>query len=192
MEPNLTEKSLDTLRSPRRFQWDEIVSVRDDGVEEHWRFERCVAPHGQPRLDSEERKAGDQWIACEWPIQSGWREGSCSRSVARRRYGLSLCWQHADAAFDHVLNQIEDGHCYSAQVEHLARALIAAKYTTFSGDTIRVGAEAFRKVSTDLIRDRLMELAEGATVELEDDWRLNTLLDELIEKRLLARWGNDG
>jgi hypothetical protein len=182
-----TEKSKETIRSTRRFQWDEITTIRSDGVEDRWRHHDCVIPHHQSYSAEDRRQimSGEMQVGtwCEWPITSQYREGKCSRSAAYNMFGLSLCWQHEDAAFSYVLSRLEDGHYHRGQMDRIARALFTAATEK------AVGVEAL----DDAISRRLHALLDPAvdTKPMPYDHMLEQLIDEKLTERLQDRWGND-
>lgn len=187
LNPNYTETAKTTIRASRRFTWDEITTIRSDGVQDRWRHEDCVLPHQQAQSAEERRRIinGELEVGtwCEWPINSQYREGKCSRSAAYNMFGLSLCWQHEDAAFYHVVGRLEDGKYYLTQIDKIARALFTA--ATEKGVEVEAVDSAIRR--------RLHALLDSdiETSPMPYDGLLARMIDEKLAERLQEQWAAD-
>lgn len=158
-----------------------IVSL-DNGGEAFYEFRRQVEPKSviDSTSKSAEVPAGEDFTYCEWVCESQFREGTCSRSAARNHYGLSLCWQHKDMVFSHVIQQLDDGAYYWAQTERLAASLLAA-----DANEPRSGGGYMQKLVERKVRERIESLLHSRYLEPETA----ELLDQLIESRLQQKWG---
>lgn len=162
----------------------QLITTDPNGAECYWTFDRSLEPRNiNPNLVDEPHAEvpEERFTFCEWTLETQWRTGTCGRSAAHNPYGLSLCWQHADSVFSHVLQQLRDGKYYWAQTEKLASALIAA-----DGEEPRNGGGFVSNMVEAKVRERIERLIEGRgylAPETEE------LLDRLIETRLQAKWG---
>jgi hypothetical protein len=162
----------------------QIVTARADGTEDHWQYSHSVADRDET---AEERwptvNAGDtdEWTSCEWMTTSGYRCGTCGRGAKRNRYGLSLCWQHEDAAFAHIIHNLKSGRYYAKQTDDLAAAILENVH-------LRAGMSSHSpilRLLTKELRNHLQALIDGAHIAPD----LSGLIDQLIAKRLQHNWG---
>lgn len=173
------------IRAGKKDFQTHLVTTEPDGTEQWWKCVHVVQPAAvEP---AEAPKSADiedvEWTHCEWVVESGWREGSCGRGAARNRYGLSLCWQHEDAAFSHVRHQIGEGRFSVNQTDSMAESLLRADgFRDSTGNR----SSAIARLADRHIEERLEALAEGVAYI---DPRFAELLDRVIETRLQQKWG---
>lgn len=179
---------------------DTLITTNDHGVENHWVLSRQVTPkifedtayaNEQERAERAEAVQNDgqrveihESRACEWPVNSGWSEGHCGRNGGRSPYGLTLCWQHEDVAFSHVLDRIRDSHYGPLQVEKLTHALLNSERRLggYDGEYGRIRTSPLIYAE---VKKYIEELIDGAWMEPG----ISDLLDKLITSRLQEKWG---
>lgn len=167
------------------------VNKADDGGEEYWDLRNRVTPHSIGR----ERNLQAEWIACQWPVMSEWRSGSCSRMVPQRSDGcLSLCWQHLDACFSDVLSRLQGGEINRTQVERLVRAVLDSNDFQPNGSPRwHPDIETFIEEQID---NYLLSMLREDDEHIYKTWmhrrprqQIEERINELIEKRLQQKWG---
>lgn len=165
-----------------------VVTTGPDGTQHYWSFHHSVTDHGLTGSIERERDTEDigddkQWTSCEWTCTSQYREGACGRSAYRNVYGLSLCWQHEDAAVRHVVSQIRLGRCNRSQIEDVAAEVLAVGGLD-TPDALG-GSPIDRLVRAEIRRYLQSAVQSGSWSHGFDD-----LLDELLTRRLHEKWGS--
>lgn len=179
-----------------------IVEYGPDGSEDRYIYtgtiERSTSDGPEryierdPNLVLQEEEQQRQWMSCEWPTRTEWRVGTCGRSAPYRGYGLALCWQHEDKAFDHVITHLERGAFYLGQLERLTEALLRQRRwgDEFIDDQqYRARTKAVSAIARKEVFSYLQDLLDESKFSYGTDSELQELLDELIQKRLQENWG---
>lgn len=166
------------------------ASKSEDGSEEYWDLRNRVTPHDVAPTDLDA-----EWIACEWPVMSEWRSGSCSRMVPQNSDGkLSLCWQHLDASFSDMLSRLRGGDFNFRQVEKLVSALLNSKKFEPNGspnwhpDIATFVEEQINRYLISMLHDD-NEYPQKTWMHRPARRQIEERISELIEKRIQQKWG---
>lgn len=130
--------------------------------------------------------SGDDVVPCEWVAQSSWRSRQCSRMVARSPVGLSLCWQHEDETFKHVVSMLLQGKFLETHIESLLGAVrVWEKNVRQRGEEVRITAV------NDMARSEMKLMLENMIEARQVDPEMAGLVNKLVQVRLRESWGSE-
>jgi hypothetical protein len=164
-----------------------VVTTRPDGTHDYWRYDHSAVERGVSgqcaREDALDAGSSRDHDGCEWVCVSSYREGRCGRGAAFNPYGISLCWQHEDALFAHVLNQIRIGKTYKRQLEEIAAAVLEAGGLD---EKDALGGTPIERLVRAEIRRYMQEVIDRG---YSADYEFGRQLDELVSQRFQQKWG---
>jgi hypothetical protein len=129
---------------------------------------------------------GDEVVPCEWIAQSSWRSRQCSRSVPRSPVGLSLCWQHEDETFKHVVSMLLQGKFFETHIESLLNAV-----RVWEKNARRVDGEVRLTAVNDMARSEMKLMLEDMIEARRVDTEIADLVNQLVQVRLRESWGTE-
>jgi hypothetical protein len=141
----------------------------------------------------------NSYVQCEWIVQSYYHKKQCNRDAPENIWGLSLCWQHGDAAFKHVVDGIERGHYGIRPIEEMAQAVLSSKHFNPNGNSQRdphvatFVEEQIISYLQALINQQDVSAASLSNRaqwwNVESKYQINNLIDCLVQKRLEQSFG---